>query len=42
MREISVSSGPSSVRDLISYFSEWSYSSRPARTGTRSKFSKPE
>ena len=36
------SSGPSSVRRLISYFSECRYSSEPSRTGTFSKFSKPE
>jgi len=41
-REMSASSGPPSERDLISYFSEWSYSSLPARTGVRSKDSKPE
>ena len=33
MRSMSDSSGPSSVRSLTSYFSEWSYSSLPARTG---------
>ena len=42
MRSMSDSSGPSSVRCLTSYFSESSYSSLPGRTGTRSKFSKPE
>ncbi len=34
MRWISGSSGPSSARSLISYFSEFRYSSEPSRTGT--------
>ena len=42
MRSMSGSSGPSSVRSLTSYFSESWYSSLPGRTGTFSKFSKPE
>ena len=38
-RVISGSSGPSSARSLISYFSESRYSSEPSRTGTFSKCS---
>ena len=41
-RRTSGSSSPSSARFLTSYFSESRYSSLPSRTGTFSKFSKPE
>ena len=34
MRRIIGSSGPSSARSRISYFSEFRYSSVPSRTGT--------